>query len=101
MRLRKKDGSKWSHARVMIAVLSSLIVCALLFISCSSTGACVGTGGIVDECKEDWDKDECQEWDDLEVNDANWSWHRGDSCDDRGYSVKCPDGSFVKSASDC
>jgi hypothetical protein len=55
----------------------------------------------VDECKEDWDKDECQEWDDLEFNDANWSWHRGDSCDDRSFSVEYPDGSFVKFSSDC
>jgi hypothetical protein len=63
-------------------------------------GACVGTGGIVDECKEGWTRDECEDWDAQEVNDASWSWH-SKSCEKLGYTVECADGSFVMSASDC
>jgi len=63
-------------------------------------GVCIGSGGFVDECKEGWTKAECQEWDDLEVNDASWE-HHGGTCESHGFSVQCSDGSWVYSASDC
>lgn len=69
--------------------------------ACDLPGACVGTGGIVDECKEDWTQGECAEWDDEEVNGATWTFHAASSCDDLGYGVECPDGSFVAQSGDC
>ncbi|MCC7071645.1 MAG: hypothetical protein IT383_09995 [Deltaproteobacteria bacterium] len=83
--------------RVTLAVLSMLMVVP----ACDLPGACVGTGGVVDECKEDWTQSECTDWDDQEVNGASWSFHAASSCDDLGYSVECADGSFVAQSGDC
>lgn len=58
-------------------------------------GLCEGTGGIVDECKEGWSRAECEEWDEEEVNGASWTYHGAGTCEGRGYSVECPDGSWV------
>lgn len=63
-------------------------------------GSCVGTGGVVDECKQDWTKEECKDWDDQGVNGANWDW-AAKSCEARGYDVECSDGSYVQSSADC
>jgi hypothetical protein len=106
--LNKKEGSmlrKKQHTfltstgSIVCLIMCGVVLASFSFMSC--TGACVGTGGIVDECKEGWDKSECTEWDELGVNDADWNFHSGKSCEDQGYTVECPDGSFVKSAGDC
>ena len=34
------------------------------------------------------------EWDDEEVNNANWDFHPGQWCEDLGYTEECDDGSF-------
>jgi hypothetical protein len=100
MRLRKKGNTKWSHARVILTVLSALIVCALLFIGCSSTGACVGTNSdlsfVTDKCKNNFSKDECEEHDADEVNGQDWDWNRGDECEDLGFTVECTSGIFTR-----
>lgn len=85
------------NAKNVLRGLSALVVGALLFSGvCSSTGACVGTGGVLNSpvCKEAWTSDECQEFADLEVNGANWTFNSGDSCLDRGFTEECSDGSF-------
>ncbi len=82
--------------RLTLAMVSIVAASA-----CDFPGACVGTGGLVDECKEDWTRGECAEWDDEEVNGASWSFHAASSCDALGYSVECADGSFVSQSGDC
>lgn len=67
-----------------------------LFLVGCGPGLCEGTGGDVDECKEGWSKDECAEWDDLEVNGADWTFHGSGTCDGLGYTTECPDGSWLR-----
>ena len=52
----------------------------------SSTGVCTGYSSEFNStyCKDGWTKDECQEWDDLEVNGVSWTYHRGQTCEERG-----------------
>ncbi len=52
----------------------------------SSTGVCTGFSSEYNStyCKDDWTKDECNEWNDLEVNGVSWTFHRGQTCDERG-----------------
>lgn len=67
----------------------------------SATGTCVSSGGIVDSCKPDFTRGECDEWDDLMVNGASWSFSRK-SCPKRGFPVECSeDATHVRSESDC
>ena len=79
-----------------------LVVTALaLLAGCGdSVGSCVASGGIVDSCKQDWTEAECQTWNDQKVNDATWTFS-SDSCDSLGFSATCPDGTRVRSTSDC
>ncbi len=75
-----------------------LLLCAssAVHVSCGgAVGQCVASSGSVDSCKVDWTRDECAEWDDMEVNGASWSWTR-DSCGSRGFTVECPDGTFLR-----
>lgn len=74
----------------------AFVVCALLFSGCSSTGACVGTGGVLlsPDCKEAWTQDECQAFADQGVNGATWTFNSGNSCLDLGFTEQCADGSF-------
>ena len=67
----------------------------------SAVGSCVSSGGIVDTCKPDWTREECEEWDAEGINDADWTFSRKD-CDERGFTVKCEyDETRVRTASDC
>jgi hypothetical protein len=57
------------------------------------SGACTGeyaAGKII--CKQGWDQAECDEWDTLEINGSRWTFHAGSSCNDLGYSNRCPPG---------
>ena len=67
---------------------------------CGTGGVCIGTGGIIDVCKEDWTRAECNEWDAMQVNGANWNYSSG-SCEGRGYTVQCSDGSYVLPSDGC
>lgn len=96
MQWRKRGGQNRSHTKVVfISFLCILAVCTFLFSSCSDTGACVGSGGVLlsPECKEGWSKEECDQWDAEEINGANWNYYGG-SCADQGYTEECSDGSF-------
>ncbi len=60
------------------------------------TGACVGQYGTNKyECKENWDPEECEDWDTQQVNGSGWTFHAGDSCSSLGYTNKCSDGTYV------
>lgn len=67
----------------------------------SSTGACVATGGMVNECKQNWTSGECADWNAQQVNGSTWTFHSGATCPGLGYSVQCPNGSFVMTGGDC
>lgn len=85
------------RVRRVPAIFLALVAVTVLLGSCSGTGACVGSGGSVlssPVCKEEWTKDECREWDDEEINDADWTFRGGDSCDDLVYTDRCSDGSY-------
>jgi hypothetical protein len=80
-----------------LLILSLFIVCTVLLSSCGGTGTCVGSGGSIlssPVCKEDWTKSECQEWDEIGINGAEWNFRRGSSCEGLGYTDRCSDGSF-------
>ena len=51
-----------------------------------STGVCTGYSAEFNStyCKDGWTKDECDEWDDLEVNGVSWHFHKGQTCEERG-----------------
>jgi hypothetical protein len=64
--------------------------CVVLLISncekLGGTGVCTGFSAEYNStyCKDGWTQDECAEWDDLEVNGVSWTFHRGQTCDERG-----------------
>lgn len=77
--------------RKLRTLLSVTGVTCLLFLSTNceklgSTGVCTGYSAEYNStyCKDGWTKDECEEWDALEVNGVSWTFHRGQTCDDRG-----------------
>ena len=51
-----------------------------------STGVCTGYSSEFNStyCKDGWTKDECDEWDELEVNGVSWTFHKGQTCEERG-----------------
>lgn len=72
-----------------------LMVSATISAACGGrVGSCVGTGGVIDSCKEEWTEDECDDWDAQEVNGSTWTWNRK-PCDDLGYTATCPDGTHL------
>ena len=69
----------------------------LLLTGCGNTGACVGQYGVGKyECKEDWYKEECEAWDEDQVNGSDWIFHSRKSCESLGYTNMCSDGSYVE-----
>ena len=81
---------------VLLLVFLSLLMASVQCI-CSVEGACVGSGGSIlhfPVCKDGWYSGECDEWDDMEVNGANWEFHMLRSCEGLGYSDECADGSY-------
>jgi len=78
-------------------ILFLFLTLVLVQMACVGTGACVGSGGdILDSpvCKDDWSRAECREWDDEGINDADWDFHAGRTCEGLGYTDRCSDGSY-------
>ena len=50
------------------------------------TGVCTGYSAEYNRtyCKDSWTKEECDEWNDLEVNGVSWTFHKGQTCEERG-----------------
>lgn len=70
-------------------LLTACFVCLMLLGSnCGklSTGVCTGYSAEFNStyCKDGWTKEECDEWDDLEVNGVSWTFHKGQTCEERG-----------------
>ena len=74
-----------------------LLGCALLLTSCAgSSGACVGESSPGNgRCKDGWEREECEAWDEDEVNGSDWTFHAGEDCQDLGYTERCVDGSYA------
>lgn len=94
-------GSNLFHPTRKRRVVSLIVFLSMLMATvqciCSGTGACVGSGGSIlysPVCKEDWSRGECAEWDDENINDANWKFYPGRSCEGLGYDDRCSDGSY-------
>jgi len=51
-----------------------------------STGVCTGYSAEFNStyCKDGWTREECEEWDDLEINGVSWTFHKGQTCEERG-----------------
>jgi hypothetical protein len=78
---------------MLVALLAILLVLGLS--ACSTSGSCVGSGGDVllsPVCKNDWTRAECREWDEMEVNSANWGFSQR-TCERQGFTDRCSDGS--------
>jgi hypothetical protein len=64
------------------------IGCLLLVSNCGkmSTGVCTGYSAEYNStyCKDGWTQEECEEWDDIGVNGVSWTFHKGQTCEERG-----------------
>ena len=86
-----------SQAKVLIVLSFFVVLCTVILTSCGGSGVCVGSGGSIlssPVCKDGWTRSECQEWDDMEINDAEWEYRGGASCERLGYTERCSDGSY-------
>ncbi len=54
-----------------------------------SLGACEGFSDFLNAsyCNDGWTSAECAEWDAMEVNAADWFFHEGQTCEDRGFQI--------------
>lgn len=52
----------------------------------SRYGVCTGFSSEYNStyCKDGWTKNECDEWNDLQVNGVDWYFHPGQTCQERG-----------------
>ena len=51
-----------------------------------STGVCTGfnPNSGTTYCKDGWTKEDCDKWDDQEINGVSWFFHKGQTCEERG-----------------
>ena len=85
-------------AKTTIAVAAALIFTTLA--ACGGgVGVCIGSGGALSspECKENWTKEECDDWDAQGINGADWTFNSSNSCSAQGYPEECSDGSWRQS----
>jgi hypothetical protein len=80
---------KEGNMKVITLFIVGFLFSILLFAACSGTGACVSdvvefTSFLRVYCYDDFSKDECEDYDAQNINGANWTFYRGDTCDDRG-----------------
>jgi len=71
-----------------IICVGGVTILLLLGTGCEklSTGVCTGYSPEFNStyCKDGWTQEECDEWNDLEVNGVSWTFHRGQTCEERG-----------------
>lgn len=70
----------------LLLLLLAVPACSLFG---ESSGVCVSepvefSFGLRVYCQNNFDKGECADWDDEQVNGASWSFHAGQTCADRG-----------------
>lgn len=73
-----------------------VLLLASALAACGGEGLCIGTGGVIDVCKELFTREECAEYDDQAVNGSDWEFARG-SCEARGFTVECYPHDWVRS----
>lgn len=81
--------------------LLAVVALGLTVAGCGTdSGSCEGLYGTGtyggSECHDNWSKSECDKWNTDRVNSSSWTYHAGQSCQDRGYTQMCSDGSWVK-----
>ncbi len=63
---------------------------AVAVASCAEDlGACEGFSETLNGsyCNDGWTSAECAEWDAMGVNAADWFFHSGQTCEDRGFQI--------------
>lgn len=65
------------------------VICLLFFVTnCEkmNLGVCTGYSAEFNStyCKDGWTKAECEEWDEIGVNGVSWTFHKGQTCEERG-----------------
>ncbi len=83
-----------SFRRLMPYAVVALAICiaaiwAPFFFGCAAAGACVGVGGVVDECFQNWSRSECSDYNSLGINGSNWTFYPGSDCSDLGFTLNC------------
>lgn len=97
MNLTKGIGLGKPRPRSLFRVLLMIAGSSLILGSCSSSSACEGSGGSIllsPVCKSGFSNAECQEWDLVGVDDADWIFHGGKSCESLGYTNRCSEGTY-------
>ena len=66
------------------------VTALLLFVTncekLGGTGVCTGYSAEYNStyCKDGWTQAECDDWNDQQINGVSWTFHRGQTCDERG-----------------
>lgn len=71
-----------------IICVGGVTVLLLLGTNCEklSTGVCTGYSAEYNStyCKDGWTQEECDEWNNEQVNGVTWTFYRGQTCEERG-----------------
>ncbi len=74
----------------MITTALALLSSSLTLTACGDdSGACVSDSVdykyfVRTYCYDNWDRSDCDEHNDQPVNGTNWTFHAGETCEDRG-----------------
>ena len=81
-------NSSWMRSARLTVRLTLVVLSTMSATSCGGveTGVCTGYSDRYNKtyCFNDWTEEECDEWDDEEVNFADWHFHEDQTCSERG-----------------
>lgn len=71
---------------IKLVMLPGLILLVSYCDKLSRTGVCTGYSSEFNStyCKDGWTQDECDEWNDIQVNGVDWYFYPGQTCEERG-----------------
>ena len=74
----------------------------LLIVGCDDKeGSCAGGGDYGISCNNDWIEDECNEFNQQQVNGGDWTFS-SESCEERGFTKFCSEyDAYILSSSNC